>query len=156
MLPHFDGMVSPAPNPQARGAYLNLSLHHTRADMYRAILEGLSYNLRENIDLLRQSGFHIDSIRAIGGAAKSDVWLQMAADVTGLPVERPAIPEAAVLGAAIIAAVGAGEFSSLEESSAALYRVEHVFTPNATQHARYEKLFEKYCRLRRHVYGFPL
>jgi xylulokinase len=156
MLPHFDGMVSPAPDPAARGAFLNLSLHHTRADMYRAILEALGFNLRENIELLRQSGFALDTVRAIGGAARSDVWLQIMADVLGSPVERPAVAEAAVLGAAIIAAVGAGAYSSLEAGSQALYRAARVFTPDPDRHARYNALFDQYTRLYRHVYGFRM
>jgi xylulokinase len=151
-LPHFDGMISPLPNPGARGAFLNLSLHHTRADMYRATLEALGYSLRENLDLFRRCGFPIEAIRLIGGGAKSDVWLQMMADITGLPIERPAIVEAALTGAAIIAAVGSGVFPSLEEGSAALYRIERVFTPNADHHAVYEELFANYARLSRHVY----
>jgi xylulokinase len=156
ILPHFDGMISPLPDPGARGAFLNLSLHHTRADMYRATLEGLGYALRESIDLLRRYGFPIEAVRSIGGGAKSDVWLQMMADITGLPIERPAIVEAALLGAAIIAAVGSGAFSSLEESSEALYRVKRIFSPSADNHALYEKLFERYVRLYRHVYQFPM
>jgi xylulokinase len=124
--------------------------------MYRATLEGLGYALRESIDLLRRRGFPIETVRSIGGGAKSDVWLQMMADITGLPIERPAIVEAALLGAAIIAAVGSGAFSSLEESSEALYSVERVFSPSADNHALYEKLFERYVRLYRHVYQFQM
>jgi xylulokinase len=154
MLPHFDGMISPAPDPGARGGFLNLSLRHTRADMYRATLEGMGYALRENIDLLRRCGFPIESVRSIGGGAKSDVWLQIMADITGLPIERPAIVEAASLGAAIIAAVGSGAFSSLEECSEALYNAEYVIAPNAHNHALYENLFGRYVRLYRHIYHF--
>ena len=57
MLPHFDGMISPVPDPDARGAFLNLSLHHTRAEMYRATLEALGYTLNENLELFRRSRF---------------------------------------------------------------------------------------------------
>ncbi|MGO8733916.1 MAG: xylulokinase [Terriglobia bacterium] len=152
MLPHFDGMISPVPDPGARGAFLNLSLHHTRADMFRAALEGLGYTLCENMDFFRRCGFPIEAVRAIGGGAKSDVWLQMMADITGLPIERPDIVESALLGAAIIAAVGFGAFTSLGECNEALYRVERIFTPQADSHALYEKLFGNYVGLYRHVY----
>ncbi len=153
MLPHFDGMLSPVPNPQARGAFLNLSLHHTCADMYRATLEALGYTLNECLELFRRSGFDINTVRAIGGAAQSDFWLQMIADVTGLPIERPEMVEAAVLGAAMIAAVGAGAFASLEESSEAFHKRERVFTPCAESHAVYEELGKNYVRLYQHVYS---
>jgi len=153
MLPHFDGMISPLPDPGARGAFLNLSLHHTCTDMYRATLEALGYTLNENLDLFRRSGFDINGIRSIGGVAKSDFWLQMIADITGLSIERPVMVEAAVLGAAMIAAVGAGAFSSLEESSEAFHKRERIFTPRPENHAVYKELGKNYVRLYRHVYS---
>jgi sugar (pentulose or hexulose) kinase len=76
----------------------------------------------------------------------------MMADITGLRIEKPAIVESALLGAAIIAAVGFGAFSSLGECSKALYSVERIFTPQADSHALYEKLFGNYVELYRHVY----
>jgi xylulokinase len=151
-LPHFDGIISPAPDPGARGAFLNLSLHHTRADMYRAILESLGFILRENIEFLRRGGLHPNVIRAVGGAAKSDCLLQMNADIVGEPIERPQVTEAAVLGAAMIAAVGAGAFASLEDCSAALYKKERVFMPELGNHALYDELYARYVELYRHVY----
>ena len=152
MLPHFDGMISPVPDPDARGAFLNLSLHHTRADMYRATLEALGYTLYENIELFRRCGFPIETVREIGGGAKSDFWLQMGADILGLPIERPVITEAATLGAAMIAAVGAGAFSSLEECSETFYERQNVFSPNADNHALYKELCRCYKERYRHVY----
>jgi len=156
MLPHFDGMLSPSPDPNARGAFLNLSLHHRRADLYRAILESLGYTLGENLDLLRRCGFPIETVRSIGGGAKSNILSQIMADITGLPIERPAIVESALLGAASIAAVGAGAFSSLEECSAALYNRERVFSPDADRHALYEKLIANYVGLYGHIYNFRM
>jgi xylulokinase len=152
MLPHFDGMISPVCDPAARGAFLNLSLRHTCADMYRATLEALGYTLNECIDLFQRSGFDVSTVRAIGGAAKSDLWVQTIADITGLPIERPVIIEAAVLGAAMIAAVGFGAFSSLEESSKGFHKPERYFAPRAENHARYKELCSSYARLYRHVY----
>jgi xylulokinase len=152
MLPHFDGMVSPVPNQAARGAFLGLTLGHTTGDLYRAVLESIAYSLRENIELLQQNGLHFDVLRAIGGGAKSDLWLQMKADVTGLPIERPAITEAATLGAAMLAATGAGEFGSVAECSAAFYRAERVFMPDAQRHADYAAPYQSYRELYRKLY----
>jgi xylulokinase len=154
VLPHFDGMVSPVPNPAARGAFLNLSLHHTQVEMYHAILESLGFSLYENLRLLQACRLGTDLVRSIGGGAKSDLWLQMAADITGLPIERPAVTEAAVLGAAIIAAVGSGAFATLQECSEAFYRKELIFVPRAQHHAQYEGLFDNYVRLYRQVYRY--
>ncbi|MDO8585531.1 MAG: FGGY family carbohydrate kinase [Armatimonadota bacterium] len=153
VLPHFDGMVSPEPNPNARGFICNLMLGNTVFDVYRAILEALSFSLRENIELLRDSGLHPDLIRSIGGGAKSDLWLQMKADVTGMSVERPRVTEAATLGAAMLAAVGAGEFRSVKECSQNLYKAEKVFVPDPGSRLEYDAAYEAYRGLCRKVYG---
>jgi xylulokinase len=125
--PHFDGMVSPAPDASVRGHFGGLGLHHTRGDLFRSLLESLAFSLKDNVDLLSARGYAVEQIRAIGGAAKSDLWLQMQADVTGIPTQRPAITEAATLGAAMLAAFGAGEFSSLASSVQSLYKPGRTF-----------------------------
>jgi xylulokinase len=155
-LPHFDGMISPAPDITTRGAFLGLSLHHTRADMYRAILESLGFSLRENLEFLRHNGFRTEVVRAIGGGAKSDYLMQMNADISGWPIERPPVTEAAVVGAAMIAAVGAGAFATLEECSEAFYKKERVFTPDPSKHALYEELYHRYIEFYQYVYRHPL
>jgi len=142
--PHFDGCVSPTPDAATRGGFAGLALQHGRADLYRALLESLAFSLRESREALDARGYPIDQIRAIGGAAKSDFWLQMQADVTGLPVQRPRVTEAATAGAAMLAAAGAGAFPSLEESVAALYQPETTFSPIADHHAAYEAPFRRY------------
>ena len=152
-LPYFDGMISPYPHPPARGAFCNLSLKHTRADMFRALLESLAYSLLENIALMRRNGFPVDVVRSIGGGAKNDEWLQIKADVTGMEIEKPVVTEAAVLGAAILAAVGCGKFKSPAESSEKFYRVERVFTPHNENTQKYKSLYGTYAELRTRLYG---
>ena len=152
-LPHFDGTVSPFPNPLARGAFCNLSLCHTKADMFRALLESLAYSLRENIELMRRNGFPVDVVRSIGGGAQNKLWLQIKADITGLSVEKPVVVEAAVLGAAMLAAAGFGDFKSLSESSKALYKVDQVFNPNMENTPKYQSSYEKYIQLKAQLYG---
>jgi xylulokinase len=144
VLPHFDGVISPVPNPNARGAFCNLTLQHTRGDMYRAILESLAFSLRDNLELLVANGFPVDIIRSIGGGARSALWLQINADVTGMPVERPSVTEAAVLGAAMLAAYGNGDFSSLEGCSSSFYRIERVFIPNPDRREGYQSAYQRY------------
>jgi xylulokinase len=153
VLPHFDGMISPLPVPGARGAFVNLSLCHTAADIYRAILESLGYTLDEHLGIFQRLGLEIHAVRAIGGAAKSDFWLQMMADIAGLPIERPSITEAAVLGAAMIAAVGVGALPSLAKGSEAFFRRERVFAPREENHRAYAKFRQNYVGLYRHLYG---
>jgi len=152
-LPCFDGAFSPVPNPLARGAFYGLALRHTKAHLFRALLESLAYSLRENIELMRGNGFPVDIIRSIGGGAKNSLWLQIKADVTGMNVEKPVVFEAAVLGAAMLAAVGNGGFKSLAESSAALYQPGRVFVPDKNNAQKYQSFYEGYRRLKAQLYG---
>lgn len=152
-LPHFDGTVSPVPNASARGAFYGLTLRHTKAHLFRALLESLAYSLRENLELMRRNGFPVDVVRSIGGGAQNKLWLQIKADVTGLNVEKPVVTEAAVLGAAMLAAVGCGEFKSLAESSGAFYQIETVFIPNQDNMQKYRSFYEEYRQLKARLYG---
>ncbi|MFH1970662.1 MAG: FGGY-family carbohydrate kinase, partial [Verrucomicrobiota bacterium] len=147
MVPHFDGMISPTPNAAMRGVFANLTLQHTRADLYRSILEALAFSLRENMEWMRQNGLAIEIVRCIGGGAQNEFWLQMKADVIGMAVEKPVVTDASVLGAAMLAAWGAGAFPSLAETSAAWYRIGRVFIPNLINHDRYEAPYRRYREL---------
>ena len=152
LLPHFDGTVSPVPNRAARGAFCNLTLANTRGDMCRAVFESLSFSFRENAELLEANGFAAGSIRSIGGGAKSDFWLQMKADVTGRPIERPAVTEAAVLGAAMLAAAGCGAYQSIEDASRSLYACGAVFKPDPALKPAYDDAFSRYLDFKSRIY----
>ena len=140
VCPHFDGRISPAPDPRVRGAISGLALQHTAADIFRAMLESLCFVLRENVEFLEATGAPLRAIRAIGGGAKSDLLLQMMADVLGRTVERPRVTEAATLGAAMLAAFGAGRFPSLTAASQTLYRGGRRFRPQGKVHRAYMQL----------------
>lgn len=146
-VPHFDGLVSPRTRPDLRGALAGLTLSHTRADIYRAFLESLAFSLRENLEYLDHNGFGVDVIRCIGGGARNDFWLQMKADVTGRPVEKPYVTEAAVLGAAMLAANGHGAFASLAEAGEAFYRRQQTFHPKSSHKKAYQEPYVRYCQL---------
>ncbi len=124
VLPHFDGAISPRPFAAARGHFCNLQLGHTRGDIYRAIMESVAFSLRENLEALRGLGLEVGELRSLGGGAKSDLWLQMKADVTGYPVARPSVTEAGALGAVLLAMVGAGAFGSLAEAANAVVKID--------------------------------
>jgi xylulokinase len=148
VLPHFEGMVSPVPDPRVRGVISGLALRHTRVHIYRAILEALAFALRENVEFLRDCGLRPRVVRSIGGGARSDLWLQIKADVLGVPVERPAVTEAAVMGAAMLAAVGCGDRASLRQASESLYRCARIFEPQRHNRAAYAEAYRRYQRLR--------
>ena len=147
LLPHFSGTASPGFNPDARGAMVGLTLGHGRAHIARAIMESCACLLREMTDIIRERGIAVERVRSLGGAARSDLWLQMKADMLGLPVERPACPDAASLGAAMLAATGTGRFSSVGDAADAWYRAERTFEPDAQKAGVYGEVFARYVGL---------
>ena len=147
--PGSDGLVlqpywSPGlrfPGPEARGAMIGFSDVHTRAHIYRAILEGLAYALREASEKSnKRSGVPITELRVAGGGSQSDAAMQLTADIFGLPVSRPHLYEASGLGAAIDAAVGAEIHQDFNSAVGAMTRLGETFMPNAQTHARYNEL----------------
>jgi xylulokinase len=144
VLPHFSGAGTPTFDTASRGAILGLTFATTRADVARAIVEGLTYELRLNLDLLRAGGVAIDVLRAIGGGARSRPWLQLKADVTGIPVVTPQVTEAAALGAALLAGAGAGLFASVPDAAQRFLRLTRTYTPDPARHAAYTRQYELY------------
>ena len=151
-LPHFSGTATPDFNPSVRGAFSGLTLAHGRAHLARALAESLAFTVRENLELLNRA-VRIGEVRAIGGGARSDVWLQMIADVTGVPVQRPQTSEAACLGAAALGMVGAGRFTSVAQAARALYRPGRRFEPDTEVRAQYAEAFTRYRALYEALYG---
>ncbi|MCD6361434.1 MAG: hypothetical protein J7M38_11310 [Armatimonadetes bacterium] len=153
VLPHFSGTASPTFNPDARGAMVGLTLGHGRAHIARAIMESCACLLRELLEPIRARGIAVDEVRSLGGAARSDLWLQMKADMLGVPVERPACADAASLGAAMLAAAGTGRFASVVEAADAWYYAEATFEPDAANTAVYNEVYERYLGLYERLYG---
>ena len=150
--PGSDGLVlqpywSPGlrfPGPEARGSMIGFSDVHTRAHIYRAILEGLAYALREASEKTnKRSGVPITELRVAGGGSQSDAALQLTSDIFGLPVSRPHLYEASGLGAAIDAAVGSGVHTDFNSAVGTMTRPGETFVPNAQTHARYNELYHE-------------
>jgi sugar (pentulose or hexulose) kinase len=148
--PGSDGLVlqpywSPGlrfPGPEARGAVIGFSDSHTRAHLYRAILEGLAYALREGAEkTTKRSGVPITELRVAGGGSQSDAALQLTADIFGLPASRPHVYEASGLGAAIDAAVGCGIHPDFPTAIAAMTRPGETFEPDPLVHELYNELY---------------
>ena len=128
-LPYIVGVNPPEFDPDATGVFWGLRQGHDAVDMAGAVMEGVACLLRKNCDSIREAGTQVKRIIATGGGAKSDIWCQMQADLTRLPVARPKDPEAACLGAAILAAVGCGAYGSFEEACKKAVLMEKEFTP---------------------------
>jgi sugar (pentulose or hexulose) kinase len=139
------------PGPEAKGAVIGFGDVHTRAHLYRAILEGLAYALREGLERTEQrSGIPVTSLRVAGGGSQSDAALQITADIFGLPTARPHTYEASGLGAAIDAAVGLGLHPDFETAVKEMTRIGEVLEPNPGNREIYDALYE---RVYRQMYG---
>ena len=137
-LPYLLGERSPYWDPDAAGAFIGINRHHGRAEMTRAVLEGVAFNLLTCVQAFRESGASIERVDAIGGGAASDVWLQILADVWGIPVRRRTIVEEAnSLGAAVTAAVGLGLVDDFG-AARGLSEVSAEFSPDSARHNDYQ------------------
>jgi sugar (pentulose or hexulose) kinase len=150
--PGSDGLVlqpywSPGlkmPGPEARGAIIGFGDVHTRAHMYRAILEGLAYALREGAErTTKRSGVEITELRIAGGGSQSDAALQITADIFGLPVSRSHVYEASGLGAAIVASVGLGLHPDFNTAVEAMTHLGETFQPDPTHLAIYNHIYQR-------------
>lgn len=144
VIPHLQGAMAPENNGNARGAFVGLSLRHGRAHVARAILESVSFVVRRNIEVLEDLGVEIPEVRALGGGARSRLWKQIEADVTGRPVVITKQPDAATLGAAILAGVGTGRYSSASEAAREMVEVADTFEPSKVTAEVYDETYETY------------
>lgn len=148
VLPHFVGSGTPYFDPDSKGTITGLTLGATREQFVKALIEGITYELRFNLETLEEAaGVKIDRLRAMGGGAKSPIWLQLKADITGKEVVSLAISECGCLGAAILAGVGAGEYSSVDEAVNMIVSEVNVFHPDPERHKQYTERFAIYSEL---------
>jgi xylulokinase len=143
-LPCLMGALAPTWNAAARGTYFGFSLSHTRAHFVRALLEGSAYAVRDITDQMRNIGLQPEQIRVVGGGAQSRLWRQIKADVTGLPIALPQTAETTALGAGMLALVGAGLSSSLNEAASHTVQIVDVLEPNPESQRVYEEYYQLY------------
>lgn len=144
LLPCLMGSVTPTWNAATRGVFLGFSLTHTRAHFARAVLEGSAYGLRDIVDRMKEIGLAVEEIRAVGGGARSPLWRQIKADVTGVPVSLTQTVETTALGAAILALNGAGLTNTLDEACDLCVRVIETRYPQAQNAAIYNQRYQTY------------
>ena len=145
--PHFTMTGTPHFDADPVGAIVGLSLTTTKAEIIKAIVEGITWEMKLNLNLLDDAGARVSELRAIGGGAKSDKWLQLKADMFNRPVAKLTISEATALGDAIAAGVAVGEYASFEQAVAQLVRPERVFEPDPKRAAFYEEGLDRYRAL---------
>jgi len=140
----LDMLLERTGSAEVGGAFAGLKETHTRAHMARAVLEAVAFALRRHVEALSEIGVKAEEITSLGGGAKSDVWLQMKADVLGRPVSRPECTETGLLGAAILAGVGAGMFDDVAETARNFVRVRNVFRPDDSRRALYDRAYARH------------
>jgi xylulokinase len=143
-LPYLTGERTPHPDPRARGAFVGLTVRHTRAHLTRAVLEGVAFGLRDSLELMRGAGLgQIRQVRITGGGARSPLWQQILADVLGVELVTVNTVEGAAYGAALLAAVGAGAFRDVPSACAALIQATGNTGPGSAAPV-YDRLYPLY------------
>ncbi len=143
-LPYLMGERTPHLDPNARGVFFGLSAMHTKKDMLRAVMEGVSYSLRDCIEVFREMKININDMMACGGGGSSPLWRSMLADLYNCPVKTLASKEGPALGVALLASVGAGIYSSVSEACKQVIEVNKIQEPNAQNVGEYEKYYQLY------------
>jgi xylulokinase len=147
-LPYLSGERTPHPDPYARGAWVGLTVRHNRAHMTRSVLEGVAFGIKDSFTLIQQSGLgSIKQVRISGGGAKSSIWRQIMADVIGTELATVNTTEGAAYGAAVLAGVGSGLFSSVDEASEAMISITGRTMPVAERTSVYQNYYERYRAL---------
>jgi xylulokinase len=143
-LPYLAGERTPHADAYARGAFLGLSLRHTRAHMARAVMEGVCMSLLDCLELGRELGLVTSRVYLSGGGARSSMWRQMAADIFGVETARINIEEGPAYGAALLAAVAAGLFSGVDQACRSFIRVVDLHRPDPARQELYRQLYRLY------------
>ncbi len=146
-LPYLTGERSPHLDPHARGGFVGLTVRHGRAHMTRAVMEGVAFSMRDGLEVMRGLGTPDDDLRAVGGGARSPLWLRLQADVYGRAIRRTEVDEGPAYGAALLGGVAAGVFADVDGASARVRLRDEVTEPDAERARRYDELYAIYASL---------
>jgi xylulokinase len=146
-LPCLMGAMAPTWNESARGGFFGFTLAHTRDHFTRAVLEGSAYAVRDITDQMSAIGLELNELRVMGGGARSRLWNQIKADVTGLPVSVPHTTETTALGGALLALVGLGAYGTLAQACDRVVRIGEQFEPQPAAQAAYAAAYQVYRRI---------
>ncbi len=146
-LPYLMGERTPHLDPDARGVFFGLSAMHTKKDMLRAVMEGVSYSLRDCVEVFREMNISVSDMMACGGGGSSPLWRSMLADLYGCPVKTASSKEGPALGVALLALTGAGVYSSVPEACKAVVRIDKTQQPDSANVPEYEKYYRLYTEI---------
>jgi xylulokinase len=151
VLPHFVGTGTPYLDPRSKGAILGLTTSTTRSDIYKAILDGITYETRLNIERLERSGVRMKELRAIGGGSRSEIWLKLKANILNKRISKLAVSEAGCLGASMLAATADGAYGSVDDAVEACVETEYTVEPDEEKVEEYDQRFEIYRGIYEHT-----
>ena len=144
VLPYFAGAGTPSMDADTPAAIAGLRLGTSRGKLFRAFLEGESYEMMVNIECMQALGMDVKRFITVGGGSKSPLWMQVRADIFNLPVQLPVNKEAGTLASAMLGLVGIGRYGSIREAQQALIRYDKTFVPNPETHAKYRTEYARY------------
>jgi|SRR5665647_876066 len=147
MLPHLMGAGSPEFNSDAKGVFAGIKMGMTKGHFIRAILESVVCMVNRNIQIMKQQEIRINDINVLGGGSKSRLWVQMLADMTGIPVNTLMISDNAATGAALLAGVGTGVFADMSSACQTSIKPNTRFEPNPARSEQYKIVYSKYLQL---------
>lgn len=146
-LPYLMGERSPHNNPAARAMFIGMSMDTTRADMTQAVLEGVIFGLRDSLEVAKSLGINLERTKVCGGGAKSPLWKKMIANIMNLKVDVIDNEQGPALGGAMLAAVGCGEYASVEEIASKIVKVVETIEPDPELVAKYEAKYQKFRQI---------
>lgn len=146
-LPYFEGAGLPFDDFNARGLFMGMTLSTSKQELYRALLESISYDMCINMKAQEKIGIYIEDIVATGGGSNSELWMQIKADVTGKPIKQLSTTQAGTQGCMILAGVAVGYYTSIEEAVAENVHIRRIFEPNMHYHHLYQEKLEQFTQL---------
>lgn len=147
VLPHFAGAATPYMDIGSKGVIVGLTSGSTVSDIYRACMEGVVYEMVLNMESLRDSGIHFKMLYATGGGARSEIWMQMKADMLNVPITALKTVDAGTVGSAMLTGVAVGCFEDLEDAAKHMVEKRQVYYPRSEMHEKYQEVYKKYRKL---------
>ena len=146
-LPYLMGERSPHNDPDAAGTFIGMRMDTKREDMTLAVFEGVTFALRDSLEVARSLGIKIEKTMICGGGAKSPLWKRLVANILNVEVDVPMSEEGPGFGAAILAAVGCGEYESVEKAAKSIIKIKEKIKPEANLVVKYEEKYQKFKRI---------
>lgn len=147
IMPHFAGAATPYMDNSSKAVFLGVTMETTKADIYKAIMEGVTYEILLNLKRLERSGIKPSRLYATGGGAMSQVWLQMKADILGLPITSLFAPEVGTVGTIMLTGTAVGAFADLDAARAVMVKEGKTYYPDPARHEKYRKMYERYEKI---------